>query len=338
MLQQPPQHRDGRRRALALVVTADDLGYGEERDRGIFQLWESKEEEEGAEEKGGGPFISGASLLCNGRTAEEAVKRALSCGLPLNLHLNLTEGAPLCPPGLVPSLCDSSGEMLGKFGFRKALAEGHVSLSEVEQEVRAQLAWFKQRYFTPLLHKLASSSTALVKGMHVDGHQHVHVLPQLVPLLASLFKEYNVLSTRLPNEDLSNCSWMPQGPQRTFLEEVSSQAESAKAIYASSSIHSTDAFLGLSLMGSNSTAEHIFSRLDSIISSYSSGPSSPPRHIEWMVHPGYKSTAYGDDFSRSEEREHEMRILSSPELRSGLLIRSLHLISFPDFMHHLQQE
>ena len=53
-----------------LIITADDFGYSEGRNRGIVQAFE----------KG---IVQRTSLMVNGVQAEDAVRRAKSCGLPM---------------------------------------------------------------------------------------------------------------------------------------------------------------------------------------------------------------------------------------------------------------
>ena len=68
-------------------------------------------------------------------------------------------------------------------------------------------------------------------------------------------------------------------------------------------------------MGKNMTVERL---QQGILSSFRSD--SGEKTSELMCHPGYRCIAEGgcgsgaDEFSRSEEREHEMDILRSPEM------------------------
>lgn len=61
------------------------------------------------------------------------------------------------------SLLGREGFFLGKMGFREAVAAGEVALPQVREELEAQLSRFREL--------LGRAPT------HVDGHQHVHVLP-----------------------------------------------------------------------------------------------------------------------------------------------------------------
>ena len=126
--------------------------------------------------------------MVNAKTAESAAKKANAAGLPVGLHLNLTEGLPLSPPSEVSTLVDKDGFMLGKFGFRDALEAGALKEVHIVQEVRAQLKRFKE---------------LIPNGTHFDGHQvgwrcplssralsnpcrrpqHVHVIPRVSSII-----------------------------------------------------------------------------------------------------------------------------------------------------------
>uniref|UniRef100_A0A8C9KY87 Carbohydrate deacetylase n=1 Tax=Panthera tigris altaica TaxID=74533 RepID=A0A8C9KY87_PANTA len=123
---------------VRLVVTADDFGYCPRRDEGIVEA-----------------FLAGAvtsvSLLVNHK-------------IPTGLHANLSWGRPVGPARLGDSsLLSPEGFFLGKMGFREAVTTGGVALPQVREELEAQLIRFREL--------LGGDPT------HVDGHQHVHVLP-----------------------------------------------------------------------------------------------------------------------------------------------------------------
>ncbi|XP_072455799.1 carbohydrate deacetylase isoform X2 [Notamacropus eugenii] len=136
---------------VRLVVTGDDFGYCPLRDQGMVEAFLA-----GA--------LTGVSLLVNGASADTAAQLARRHRIPAGLHANLSEGRPVSPGlGSRTSLIGPGGFFLGKMGLRKALAEGRVRLPEVREELRAQLSRFQDL--------LGQEPT------HVDGHQHVHVLP-----------------------------------------------------------------------------------------------------------------------------------------------------------------
>ncbi|KAM6165885.1 carbohydrate deacetylase isoform 1-T1 [Erethizon dorsatum] len=136
---------------VRLVVTADDFGYCPRRDEGIVEAFLAG-------------TVTSVSLLVNGAAAESAAELARRHGIPTGLHANLSEGRPVGPARHgTSSLLSPEGFFLGKMGFREAVEAGRVALSQVREELEAQLSRFKELLGKP--------------PTHVDGHQHVHVLP-----------------------------------------------------------------------------------------------------------------------------------------------------------------
>lgn len=101
---------------VCLIINADDFGYCSQRNRGIVEAYC----------KG---VVSSVSLLVNGSSSLEAVGLAHEHGIPMGLHLNLTEG---CPIGKnYETLIDSKGCFKGKLGFRDDLRSGEINIEEV---------------------------------------------------------------------------------------------------------------------------------------------------------------------------------------------------------------
>ncbi len=275
---------------LELVVTADDLGIDARRDDGIFEAFEH-----GA--------ITHASLLVGGPSAAAAAERARLDGWPIGLHLNLTEGAPSAHAGDVPSLIDASGQKLGKHGLRDAVSRGDVVLAHVERETRAQVAAFE----------------AMMKRgpLHVDGHQHVHVIGELVETLAKALAQLGVVSTRIPEQSIV------QGEAtdaHRFYENVSREAGRARVVYARHRIASTEVFVGLDLMGTDSTG----AKLRDAVSAVRAASSA-----EVMCHPGYIGTGW-DDFNQSPAREHELAVLLARPFAQLVDVGAVALARFAD--------
>jgi predicted glycoside hydrolase/deacetylase ChbG (UPF0249 family) len=277
-----------------LILTADDFGYCNERDEGIRNLFETSK-------------ITFSSLLVNMPNSKSA-RNASDQNFELGLHLNLTEGKPISSPDQISSLIDpQTGEFYGKFGIRRVLELGQIKMDEVELEVIAQIREFERLVGKP--------------PCNVNGHNHVHVFPELVSTLTKVFRKMGVTSIRIPieNELERKYPWM-KGPQLQFLSSVSKYAEEAKPIYEKAGIRSNQWFLGLGLMGSFATLERIDQAFQQL----------KPGVTEYMTHPGLRQKEGGDDFSRSADRELEMNILQSPEFAQLLQKHNITLISWKD--------
>lgn len=253
---------------MKLIVNADDLGYSAHRDRGIFNCFNRG-------------LISAASLLVNGPCAVAAALQAGKEGLFLGLHLNFTEGYPVSEN--VKSLVGKSGQLKYKMTFWNS----DFDILEICRETIAQIELFK-----------------LMTGQyptHVDGHQHVHIIPKIAEAIAPILKKYGVKSVRIPDEDVSGSNWLPRERQERYVRRYVT-AINARLIYKKSGITAPECFRGLCLSGELMTAERLAAALEGTYGT-----------VELMVHPGFvgyvQHPLFNDDFDISEDRENELQAL-----------------------------
>ncbi|NXW21073.1 YDJC deacetylase, partial [Circaetus pectoralis] len=304
---------------VKLIVTGDDFGYCPRRNQGIVDCFLA-----GA--------VSNVSLLVNGSAAADAAKLARRYNIPIGLHANLSEGSPVCEVLKTnSSLLNQDGFFHGKMGFRTALSKGLLNMSEVKQELKAQVELF---------HELTGHLPP-----HMDGHQHIHVLPEVRHVFAEVLEEYGIKYTRVPIEPgLHNCDWIPPSLMDFYLG-VEEDSFNTVDVFTRHGIRWPDIYIGLSTMGKNMSVSNIWSAIDTAIVEFTSKASLPAHPmpqsrtvtIELMVHPGYPSVPPvggcgdgPDDFSQSWERLHELQTLIKPELQSHYKTRNIQLCSFKD--------
>ncbi|XP_053815175.1 carbohydrate deacetylase [Vidua chalybeata] len=297
---------------VKLIVTGDDFGYCPRRNQGIVDCFLA-----GA--------VSNVSLLVNGSAAADAAKLARRYNIPIGLHANLSEGSPVCEVLKTnSSLLNQDGFFHGKMGFRTALSKGLLNMSEVKQELKAQVELF---------HELTGHLPP-----HMDGHQHVHVLPEVRHVFAEVLEEYGIKYTRVPIEPgLHNCDWIPPSLMDFYLG-VEEDSFNTVDVFTKHGIRWPDIYIGLSTMGRNMSVSSIRSAIDSaVLQLPAKAPQSSTVTIELMVHPGYPSVPPvggcgegPDDFSQSWERLHELQTLIKPELQSHYKSRNIQLCSFKD--------
>ncbi|XP_069476065.1 carbohydrate deacetylase [Ambystoma mexicanum] len=315
---------------VKLIVTGDDFGYCPRRNRGIVDCFLA-----GA--------VSNVSLLVNGQAASDAALLARRHDIPIGLHANLSEGSPVCEAlQRKSSLLNEDGFFHGKMGIRKALAEGRLEMSEIKQELCAQVNLFRQ-----LTGRLPD---------HMDGHQHIHVLPEIRYVFAKVLEEHGIRYTRVPIEQgLHGCRWIPEALMDFYLG-VEKDSLSTVEVFRRHGLRWPDLYIGLTTMGKNMSVSHIQCAIDASIAARSAnGPAGIsntdphgnlyPSHnqpngtvaIELMVHPGYPSVPPEggcgegpDDFSQSWERQHELQTLTDPQLLSYYKERNVQLCAFKD--------
>ncbi len=162
----------GTRRAV--IFNADDFGLCAEVNQGIAR----------AHDQG---VVTSASLLATGDAFAEAVEMAgARPDLDLGVHLALTQLRPALPPEEVPSLVEEDGRFAPTWSaFAARYLTGRVNRREIEAEWRAQIARVKNEGL-PI--------------SHLDSHQHLHLLPGLLPIAARLAAEFGIRAMRYPNQ------------------------------------------------------------------------------------------------------------------------------------------
>ncbi|XP_060893485.1 carbohydrate deacetylase [Labrus mixtus] len=304
---------------MMLVVTGDDFGYCPRRNQGIVDCFQA-----------GG--LSNVSLLVNAAAAKDAADLAKRHNIPIGLHANLSEGVPVCESLQTDStLVNQRGFFHGKMGFRQALQRGQLSMKQVELELRAQV-----RLFMELTGHLPH---------HMDGHQHVHVLPGVREVFAQVLSDLSIRFTRVPVEvGLHSCTWLPP-PLHRFYNQVEQDALDSIPVFTRYGIRWPHMYLGLTTMGHNMSVSNLQRALHLALSAGRSGSSSgggsdadqPVVTAELMVHPGYPSLHQQggcgegpDDFSRSADRQHELSVLRDPALLEVYRQERVQLCAFKD--------
>lgn len=150
-----------------LIINADDLGSGSERDRGIFESFSSG-------------IVTSASLLANGPSFASAVATARELQLPIGVHLNLSEGMPLHGP--IAGLTSVAGAFPGKTELRRFLGGGEVYPAPLYCELAAQIEKVLAANLIP---------------DHLDTHQHFSLYPVATTILLDLAREYSIPALRL---------------------------------------------------------------------------------------------------------------------------------------------
>jgi len=168
----PPEARP---RVKRLIVNADDFGWSGAVTGGIIR----------AHREG---LVTSTTLMANLEGAAEALARARqeAPGLAVGLHLNLTEGRPLAPPGEVATLLDREGRLMPSLAtlYRRLRLSGGARRAAA-RELEAQVRW-------ALDHGLRPS--------HLDSHKHVHQVPPLLPLVIDLARRHGIAAVRTTAE------------------------------------------------------------------------------------------------------------------------------------------
>ena len=160
-----------------LIVNADDFGADRHRDAGIAAAVAA-----GA--------VTSVSVLANGPSLDDGLSLLRSWqrrGISVGLHFNLSEGRPLKRGAAL--IANENGAFLGKAATHNLLMQNaNMEIAaEIEGELEAQIVHLKERG---------------LRIDHLDGHQHVHVFPAAVTMVARASARHTIPRIRVPAEEL----------------------------------------------------------------------------------------------------------------------------------------
>jgi predicted glycoside hydrolase/deacetylase ChbG (UPF0249 family) len=285
----------------SLIVNADDLGWTEGVNRGILEAFQHG-------------IVTSASLIANGAAFAGGVAAARSApGLPVGVHLNLSDGPPLASPETVPSLLRKGGEFAG--GPERLLlrrARRGLLLEEVETEWDAQIRRVRDAGIAPT---------------HLDGHKHVHMLPGLFEIALKLAKRHGIGAIRVSLEASSLRAALAYGAKQNsgvvLKQGVQARglkllARDARQQAGRAGISTADYFCGIAQTG-ELTREGVEQFLKSL----------PAGATELMCHPGYADAALQKTPTRLQlSRETELRILTDTGIRNLVASLGIRLIDY----------
>lgn len=272
--------------ARRLIVNADDFGFSEGVTAGIIQAMRQG-------------IVTSTSVFANAPDAESGVRRLTVIGCrSIGIHLNLTSGRPLGP--LSASLVAPDGSFCGATRIWSLGMLGRLPVSVVEAELRRQIE--------------------AIKGLgiavsHLNGHHHIHVLPQIVPIVAALAREYRVPAVRLPRATGPGGF----GLVRLKWRLISRCAARARGVFAKAGLYMPDHFVAWYARGHRTRAE-LMAALDSLAAGVT----------ELAVHPGLRDDTLAAVDSYVEQRPLELAALCDVAVRRHLHERGIALMSFAD--------
>jgi chitin disaccharide deacetylase len=286
--------------ARNLIVNADDLGWTAGVNRGIAE----------AHRNG---IVTSGSLLANGQAFSEAVELVHETnGLGVGVHLNLSDGPPIAPREIVPSLLNDSGEFEGgPDSLLLKIATRALVMSQVELEWEAQIA------------KVRNAS---VEPTHLDGHKHVHMLPGLFEIALRLARRHGIGAIRVSHEASSLRAALATGERRpAVVLKQGVQARGLKVLARDAreqaeraGLSTADYFCGIAQTG-ELTKEGVLRLLRSL----------PEGTTELMCHPGYADEALRKTATRLQDsRQTELKILTDTEVRNLVASQGIRLIDY----------
>ena len=242
-----------------LIVTADDVGLDPGMTEGAIR----------AHREG---IVTACSIVANGKAFDDAVARLRDVpSLEVGVHLTLVEERPLTAMRF-PKKYTS---------FVPLYLARAISMRAIERELRAQIE------------KVLSTGLTVT---HLNGHQHLHLLPRIVKLVKRLAGEYLIEYVRIVDE---------KSPTRRYaIAALSALGRRARGP------GTNERTIGVAEAGHLSDVVPLLDRVEGV--------------TELVTHPGVGIRGYEHwDYAWDAET----RALCDPRLREELMRRGIELIS-----------
>jgi chitin disaccharide deacetylase len=272
-----------------LIVHADDFGISESVNEGVVQ----------AHREG---ILTSTSLMAAGEAFDHAVELSQATPtLDIGVHLTLVGEQPVTAGSSVPSLMGGNGRLLPDSGtFLKRYFSGAIVLDEVRRELEAQIR------------QVISTGIAVT---HLDGHQHLHMVPAIRRIVGALARQHGIPAIRYPKESLqgymlSDLAGIPRLLQQLALNLFCTLATTGDA-------RQPDHFFGF-YYGGRLSKTHLMTVLHRL---------PPTGTCELMCHPG-AGIAGSRHAHWGYHWQDERDALIDPEVKALLQNRAIDLISF----------
>jgi len=172
--------------AIRLIVNADDFGYSASVNAAV------------ARARAFGALTS-ASLMVTGEAAREAASIAGdNPDLAVGLHLALSRVKSALPRSAIPGLVDINGRFPDSpisAGLRYCFSPS--ARRQLADEIEAQFEAFARLG---------------IGFSHIDGHQHMHAHPVVLPIVIRLAEQYGTRGIRVPNEPFAAKGFRGRSP------------------------------------------------------------------------------------------------------------------------------
>jgi predicted glycoside hydrolase/deacetylase ChbG (UPF0249 family) len=289
---------------VKVVFHADDFGLTPGVNAGIVEAHRSG-------------VLGSTSLMATAAACDDAVALARATPrLDVGVHLTLVEVRPSLSPAEIPSLV-RDGAFLpthGSVGLRYLMRRWRPE--EARRELAAQLEHVTAAGIVP---------------SHLDGHQHLHLLPGVFPWVAAEARRRGIRFVRSTLGD----PLFGAGMRGAALMALRGVGWLAVRRTGASDLRHLRAFVtvGFQQAGGKLTTARLLALLDRL-------PRRDPGSIvEVMVHPGHadEETRRIDRHS-GYRRENDLALLCDPALPEALVRRGIEVTSFRDLAASLPDE
>lgn len=214
-------------------------------------------------------------------------------GFEPGLHLALAAAPLVCSPSEVPSLMPEGRPLRGYRSLLVRYSLRRIDPRDVEREARRQAE------------RLLGLGLRLT---HVNGHEHLHVLPGVDDVVSRLARDLGIPYVRVPAAELVDVAWRPARLALTAL------AARAGRRFRAAGLATNDRALGIAAPG------HVLGHVLHRALETAAGVS------ELVVHPGIGNAAIDAELGTGYDWDGERIALTDPRLRVGLDRRGIRLV------------
>jgi len=279
---------------MKLIINADDAGIDPARNEGIFECIDHG-------------MVHSISIIVGQAGWQDVMSRLRAktrFHLSVGLHFNLTAGKPFA--GKHRTLVKPNGNFLNKDDLLQKANSNEIDEHEAARELTAQLEILRR---------------AGIKPTHLDGHNHVHILPGVREAVLAVFP--SAMWIRLPwerNREVLD----PKDREPRF---INNDAESLIKVLNFYSLFAQKIWGKQFRYTDDFTGTRVAWQVT--LSAFKKAVTTLEGDVcELMCHPGGKPDNLSGPFSKLKEREIEKEILTSKEFKSFLKEKRIEVISF----------
>ena len=284
--------------AKQLLVNADDFGLTPRVNEGIVKVMENG-------------IVRSTSVMANMPSSEAIISIRNWEDISIGIHLNLTTGKPLSSVDEVPSLVNDYGNFWEHKVFVRKLFNKWINMQEVQKELDRQVE---------RIHGLG------VKPTHFDSHQNVHLYPSVFRIIMRNIKKWQLRKMRSHKHYL--LFQRKTVAMKVATHYIRNPHQFVNHFFASmimkyahlKGVKTPDRLI--TPMATTGNSKYDLRTWLYLIRNLPEGTN------EVFVHPGYVSEDIYKLTSYIKEREKEVKLLTSAELKTEFEENNIQLISF----------
>jgi predicted glycoside hydrolase/deacetylase ChbG (UPF0249 family) len=274
-----------------LIVNADDFGLTEGINRGISDGFKTG-------------VVTSTSLLATMPSFDHAVQLALENNLDIGIHASLTLGKPCSENKRLYPILENGEFIKSCKHLFWSIYTRQIDLNDLKGEIASQII------------KIRKNGLEI---SHINGHQHVLMLPCLFRLTMELMKEYHIPFFRIPDETIA-LSRLGSAKGWGFLAlGLLSRCLKLRLRQSEVSVRTVDYYRGLSF-SERMSSKDLMRTLASL----------KPGVSELICHPGYDDRTFHMIYEDLFLRERELRALKCSQIINFIKMNDIELISYRD--------